>query len=191
MSSDPKSPPANVTALLKAWAGGDLAALDALVPLVERELHRVARHHMRGERPGHTLQPTALVNEVYLRLAEIGGLEWRDRTHFLSMAARLMRRILVDMARARAAEKRGGGVTLVPVDGRDLAAPADAPDVVALHDALEALAQVDARKARVVELRAFGGLTVDETADVLGVSAETVMRDWTFAKAWLVRELRG
>lgn len=191
MSSDPESLPANVTALLKAWAGGDLAALDTLVPLVERELHRVARHHMRGERPDHTLQPTALVNEVYLRLAEIGGLEWRDRTHFLSMAARLMRRILVDMARARAAEKRGGGVTLVPVDGRDLAAPADAPDVVALHDALEALAQVDARKARVVELRAFGGLTVDETADVLGVSAETVMRDWTFAKAWLVRELRG
>lgn len=189
MSPESGPPSADVTALLRAWAGGDPSALSALVPFMEGELRRVARHHMRGERPGHTLQPTALVNEAYLRLVEVTGIQWRDRSHFLSMAARLMRRILVDMARARGSEKRGGGAAVVPLDANDIAAPGSTPDVIALHDALEALAHIDERKARVVELRYFGGLTVEETATVLEVSAETVMRDWTFAKAWLLREL--
>jgi RNA polymerase sigma factor (TIGR02999 family) len=178
-----------VTALLQAWGRGDAEALQALVPLVERELRRVAAHQMRGEREGHTLQPTALVNEAYLRLVGITRIEWRNRAHFLAVAARTMRRILIDLARAKDYQKRGGRQPKVSLDGVDVAAPDAGHDVVAVHEALDALAKQDARKAQVVELRYFGGLTVDETAEVLGVSAETVMRDWKFAKAWLLREM--
>ena len=188
MSAD-TPPPARVTALLQAWSDGDQAALQDLLPLVEGELHRLARRYMRGERPGHTLQPTALVNEAYLRLVGVSRIRWQNRGHFLAVAARAMRHILVDLARARGYQKRGGGVAAVPLDGLDVAGATPGPDVVALHDALEALAQFDARKSQVVELRYFGGLTVEETAEVLGVSPETVMRDWKFAKAWLLRQL--
>ncbi len=186
--ADPPSP-VRVTALLQAWGNGDQDALQALVPLVEQELRRLARHYMRGERPGHTLQPTALVNEAYLRLVDIAHVRWQNRAHFLAVAARTMRRVLVDMARAKGYQKRGGRAPLVPLDDVDVAAPAPATDVVALHDALDALGALDARKAQVVELRYFGGLTVDETAAVIGVSPETVMRDWKFAKAWLLRAM--
>jgi RNA polymerase sigma-70 factor (ECF subfamily) len=190
MSDEAEPPsPARVTALLQAWGNGDQAALQALLPLVEQELRRLARHYMRGERPGHTLQPTALVNEAYLRLVGIAHVRWQNRAHFVAVAARTMRRVLVDMARAKGYQKRGGRAPLVPLDEIDVAAPAPATDVVALHDALDALSALDARKAQVVELRYFGGLTVDETAEVIGVSPETVMRDWTFAKAWLLRAL--
>jgi RNA polymerase sigma-70 factor (ECF subfamily) len=188
MSAD-TPPPARVTALLQAWSEGDAAALQDLLPLVEGELHRLARRYMRGERHGHTLQPTALVNEAYLRLVGVSRIRWQNRGHFLAVAARAMRHILVDLARARGYQKRGGGVAAVPLDGLDVAGATPGPDVVALHDALEALAQFDARKSQVVELRYFGGLTVEETAEVLGVSPETVMRDWKFAKAWLLRQL--
>lgn len=190
MSDEAEPPsPARVTALLQAWGNGDQDALPALLPLVEQELRRLARHYMRGERPGHTLQPTALVNEAYLRLVDIAHVRWQNRAHFLAVAARTMRRVLVDMARAKGYQKRGGRTPLVPLDDVDVAAPAPATDVVALHDALDALGALDARKAQVVELRYFGGLTVDETAEVIGVSPETVMRDWTFAKAWLLRAM--
>jgi RNA polymerase sigma-70 factor, ECF subfamily len=185
----PDEPPTPVTALLKAWSDGDQTALEALLPLVEQELRRLARHYMRGERPGHTLQPTALVNEAYLRLVDIAHVRWQNRAHFLAVAARTMRRILVDMARAKGYQKRGGRVPVVSLDEVDVAAAGPDADVVALHDALEALAGVDARKAHVVELRYFGGLTVEETAEVVGVAPETVMRDWKFAKVWLLREL--
>jgi RNA polymerase sigma-70 factor (ECF subfamily) len=190
MSDEAEPPsPARVTALLQAWGNGDQDALPALLPLVEQELRRLARHYMRGERPGHTLQPTALVNEAYLRLVDIAHVRWQNRAHFLAVAARTMRRVLVDMARAKGYQKRGGRAPLVPLDEVDVAAPAPTTDVVALHDALDALGALDARKAQVVELRYFGGLTVDETAEVIGVSPETVMRDWTFAKAWLLRAM--
>jgi RNA polymerase sigma-70 factor, ECF subfamily len=182
-------PVARVTALLRAWGDGDASALEALLPLVERELHRLAERYMRGERPGHTLQPTALVNEAYLRLVQVSAVRWQNRAHFLAMAARTMRRILVDMARARDYQKRGGRAPRVPLDDVDVAAPDAGADVVALHDALEALTLEDARKGQVVELRYFGGLSVEETAEVLAVSPETVMRDWRFAKAWLSRAL--
>jgi RNA polymerase sigma factor (TIGR02999 family) len=178
-----------VTALLQAWGRGDPEALQALVPLVERELHRVAAHQMRGERPGHTLQPTALVNEAYLRLVGVTKIEWRNRAHFLAVAARTMRRVLIDLARAKGYQKRGGRQPKVSLDDVDVAGPDPGHDIVAVHDALDALASQDARKAQVVELRYFGGLSVDETAEVLAVSPETVMRDWRFAKAWLLREL--
>ncbi len=190
MADDDAPPsPAPVTALLQAWGDGDPAAFQALLPLVEQELHRLARHYMRGEKPGHTLQPTALVNEAYLRLIGVTDVRWQNRAHFLAVAARMMRRILVDLARARGYQKRGGGAPVASLDDVDVAGAAPGPDVVALHDALETLARADARKGQVVELRYFGGLTVDETAEVLGVSPETVMRDWKFAKAWLLREL--
>jgi RNA polymerase sigma-70 factor, ECF subfamily len=193
MPSDPSSspPPATVTALLQAWGRGDKDALEALVPLVERELHRLAAHQMRGERPGHTLQPTALVNEAYLRLVGVARIEWRNRAHFLAVAARTMRRVLIDLARAKGYQKRGGRPPKVSIDDVDVAAPDAGHDVVAVHEALDALAKQDARKAQVVELRFFGGLTVDETADVLDVSPETVHRDWTFARAWLLHRLDG
>jgi len=180
-----------VTALLVAWGQGDEAALDQLVPIVHHELHRIARACMAGERGGHSLQATALVNEAYLRLVRTRNINWQNRAHFLAMAARLMRRILVDFARAKQFQKRGGGVVQVTlVDDLQLS---DEPgrDLVALDDALEALAKVDERKSKVIEMRFFGGLSVDETAEALGVSAETVMRDWKFAKAWLLRELRA
>jgi RNA polymerase sigma factor (TIGR02999 family) len=179
----------DVTRLLARWNDGDEAALQQLVPLVHEELRRLARRHMAGERPGHTLQPTALVNEAYLRLVNLTHMRWQNRAHFLAMAARLMRRILVDFARSRGYQKRGGGAKQVSFN-QALDVAEDLPtDVVALNDALEALADVDDRKSRVVELRFFGGLSVEETAEVLSVSRETVKRDWTFAKMWLLRHL--
>jgi RNA polymerase sigma factor (TIGR02999 family) len=178
-----------VTALLLAWNGGDDTALEQLIPIVHDELYRIARACMGGERADHTLQPTALVNEAYVRLIGTQGMNWQNRAHFLSMAARLMRRILVDFARSKQYQKRGGGalaVTLAP----DVALSAEpGRDLVALDDALEALAKVDERKSRVIEMRFFGGLTVKETAEALHVSPETVMRDWKLAKAWLLRQL--
>lgn len=183
--------PADVTALLLAWGGGRQAALDRLLPILHQTLHRLAVAAMRRERADHTLQPTALVNEVYLRLVDLPQVEWKDRAHFFALAARLMRRILVDLARARAMQKRGGGAQRVVLDDALLpAAAGHAPDVVALHEALEELTAVDPRKGQVVELRFFGGLDVDETAAVLGVSRRTVLRDWTLARTWLFRELK-
>lgn len=182
--------PADVTGLLLAWGGGDREALERLVPLVQQELRKIARRHMAGERAGHSLQPTALVNEAYLRLIDLQRVKWQNRAHFLAMASRMMRRVLVDAARAKGYQKRGGGahrVTLV-----ESRAPAQRPeyDLIALHDALTALEALDARKVQVVEMRFFGGLTVEETADALGVSRDTVMRDWQFSKDWLRREVR-
>lgn len=178
-----------ITGLLLAWREGDPAALERLVPMVHNELRRMARRVMAGERPGHTLQATALVNEAYMRLVDAQRVNWQDRVHFLSMAARLMRRVLVDHARARRYQKRGGSAVRVTFDEMRVAANEPGPDLAALDDALQALEQVDRRKARVVELRFFAGLTVEETSTVLELSAETVMRDWRFAKAWLQREL--
>ncbi|HEY9465277.1 MAG TPA: sigma-70 family RNA polymerase sigma factor [Vicinamibacterales bacterium] len=176
--------------MLQAWRSGDDDALGRLVPMVESELHRIARRCMKGERAGHSLQATALVNELYMRLVDTRRVEWQDRSHFLAMAARLMRRVLVDHARTRLYQKRGGGaqrVTLVD----DLGGSDERPhDLVALDEALEALERTNKRKAQVVELRFFGGLTVEETAHVLDVSADTVSRDWKLARAWLLRELR-
>ena len=181
----------DVSRLLARWKDGDEAALQELVPIVHDELRRLARRQMAGERPGHTLQPTALVNEAYLRLANLKQMQWQDRAHFFAMAARLMRRILVDFARSRGYQKRGGGAQQVSFARALDIAEAPSTDVAALDDALEALAHVDARKSRVVELRFFGGLSVEETAEVLNVSRETVKRDWTFAKLWLLRHLRA
>lgn len=178
-----------VTTLLLEWTGGDTSAIDELLPLVYDELRRLARHQMSGERKGHVLQATALVNEAFLRLVDIHQIQWRDRAHFFAMAARLMRRVLVEEARARTYQKRGGGAPHVSFD-EDLAMPQPSGrQLVALDEALEALAVDHERKARVVELRYFGGLSVEETAGVLEVSAETVMRDWKFARVWLLREL--
>jgi RNA polymerase sigma factor (TIGR02999 family) len=178
-----------VTELLLAWRAGDDSALNQLIPIVHGELHRIARACMAGEKPGNSLQATALVNEAYLRLIETRAVNWQNRAHFLAMAARLMRRILVDFARSRQYQKRGGGAIRVTLTD-DVALDAEpGRDLVALDDALEALAEVDARKSQVIELRFFGGLSVKETAEVLHVSPETVMRDWKLAKAWLLREL--
>ena len=175
--------------MLVAWGGGDGRALERLVPLVEAELHRIARRCMKGERLDHSLQATALVNEAYLRLVDTQRVRWQDRSHFLAMSARLMRRVLVDHARARGYQKRGGdAVRVTLVEG--LGGSDDRPhDIIALDDALEALAAFDERKSRIVELRFFGGLSVEETAHELGVSSDTVLRDWKLAKAWLLREL--
>jgi RNA polymerase sigma-70 factor (ECF subfamily) len=170
------------------WRQGDAEALDALVPLVQRELHDIARRCMAGERVGHTLQPTALVNEAYVRLVDVRRVNWQNRAHFLAMAARVMRRVLVDSARSRRAKKRGGEVLRVTFD-EGLPVADDQPDLLALDDALQALARMDARKSQVIELRFFGGLSVEETATVLSVSADTVLRDWRLAKAWLTREM--
>jgi len=179
----------HVTTLLVNWMDGDRAAMDELLPLVYDELRRLARRQMAGESKRHVLQPTALVNEAFLRLVDIHQIQWRNRAHFFAMAARLMRRILVEHARARAFQKRGGGAVHVTFD-ENVMTPADmSPGLLALDDALEALGLVHERKARVVELRYFGGLSVEETGAVLEVSAETVMRDWKFAKTWLLREL--
>jgi len=179
----------DATALLVAWGNGDQAAFDALMPLVHDELHQIARRQMAGERRGHTLQATALVNEAYLRLIEVKRMDWQNRAHFFAMAARVMRRILVNAALARGYKKRGGGGARVTLDEDQAVAPAIAPDVVALDDALTKLAITEPRKAQVVELRFFGGLTVDETSEALHVSPVTVMRDWQFAKVWLLREM--
>jgi RNA polymerase sigma factor (TIGR02999 family) len=177
-----------VTQLLVAWGAGDQSAFEALAPLVYDELRRVARRYIGGESPGHTLQATALVNEVYLKLVDINHVQWQNRAHFFAMSARLMRRILVDFARSKHYQKRGAGVQTVSLD-EALLVTAPGQDLVALDDALQALAGVDPRKSQVVEMRFFGGLSVPETAEALNVSPETVMRDWKVAKAWLLREL--
>ena len=178
-----------VTRLLKAWGAGDDEALEKLTPLVYRQLHEIARRYMAGERVGHMLQTTALVNEAYLRLVDCGKVNWQDRAHFFAVSARLMRRILIDFARSRGYLKRGGAVPHIPLD--ESPSVCNQPDVnlVALDDALNALAAVDERKSKVVELKFFGGLNVEETAEVLRVSSDTVIRDWKFAKIWLLREL--
>ena len=183
--------PRRATSLLLAWRAGDPAAFDELVPLVQHELHTIAERLMARERPGHTLQPTALLNEAFIRLLDVDQVKWESRAHFLAMAARVMRRVLVDAARSRRAGKRGAGAAPVLVDDAVLGAAEPGRDVVALHDALDALAVVDPRKSQVVELRYFGGLKVDEVAEVLGVSEETVHRDWKLARVWLLRELTG
>jgi len=179
----------DVTGLLVAWSAGDASALEQLLPIVHAELRRLARRLMRGERGGHTLQTTALVNEAYMRLVDLSRVQWQDRAHFFAMSARLMRRVLVDHARTRTYQKRGGGARPISLDEALVVAPERGADLVALDDALVALAAVDARKSRVVEMRFFGGLTVEETAAALDVSVETVARDWRFAKTWLLREI--
>jgi RNA polymerase sigma factor (TIGR02999 family) len=180
-----------VTELLVAWGSGDDSALEQLMPMVHAELYRLARREMRGERESHTLQTTALVNEAYLRLVKLTGVTWNDRVHFFAMSARLMRRILVDHARSRLYLKRGGGAALLAFDEGLTIGIQPGPDLVALDDALQALAVLDTRKSQVVELRFFGGLSVDETAAALNVSSGTVMRDWRLAKAWLLKQLDG
>ena len=180
---------ADVTSLLVAWSEGDDTALALLVPKVYAELHRLAHHQMRAERSGRTLQTTALVHEAYLRLVDTRRVRWESRAHFLAVAAQAMRRVLVDAARARRARKRGGAEPPVALDEALLAAPNRSSSLVALDDALTTLASVDPRKSQVVELRYFAGLSAAETAAVLGVSPETVQRDWRVAKAWLLREL--
>ncbi len=178
-----------VTLLLRAWGEGDAEALERLTPLVYQELHRIARGYMRKERPDNTLQTTALINEAYVRLVDVRKVNWHDRAHFFAVCARAMRRILVDHARSRGYLKRGGGKTCVQLDG--VAEPNWTPDsnILELDDALNRLSELDPRKGKVVELRFFGGLSVDETAEALGISPETVMRDWKLARAWLFREL--
>jgi len=178
-----------ITGLLLAWGQGDQAAFNELVPLVHGELRRIARRCMAGERAGHSLQPTALVNEAYLRLVDVQRIRWQDRAHFLSMAARQMRRILVEVARSKRYQKRGGGAVRVTFDELAIAPAEPGHDLVALDDALKAFEQVDARKSQVIELRFFGGLSVEETAEALDVSVDTVMRDWKLGRAWLLREL--
>jgi len=183
--------PQQVTQLLVAWGGGDEAALDELMPLVYEELRRLAHQCMSRERPGHTLHTSALVNEAYLRLVDGKKIHWQDRAHFFGIAARLMRQILVDYARRRRYAKRGGDARRVPLDEAMIVSEERAADVVALDDALKSLAEIDPRKSQIVELRFFGGLSIEEAAEVLKVSPGTVMRDWTLAKAWLRREMMG
>jgi len=178
------------TELLRAWSQGDESARERLIPLLYGELYSLARRYMRQERADHTLQATALVNEAYLRLIDVNRVEWRNRTHFLALAAQMMRRILVEFARNRHRQKRGGDAVRVSIDDVEELAEPKERDLVALSDALSGLATFDARMSQVVELRFFGGLSVEETADVLKMSPETVMRDWKTAKAWLLHELR-
>src|SRR5271167_1669335 len=180
----------DVSSLLHAWSCGDQRALEKLTPIVYDELHRLARRYMRREKPGHSLQTTALVNEAYTRLVDYKRMQWQDRAHFFAVSAQLMRRILVEHAR-RHNLKRGGGVQHVSLDETAIVGGDRTADLVALDDAMDALARLDARKAQVVEMRFFGGLSVEETAEVLKVSSVTVMRDWSTAKAWLYRELTG
>ena len=182
--------PTKVTKLLLRWRQGDDAAFQQLFPLVYEELHRIAQRHMGHERPDHSFQATALVNEAYLKLVDADGVEWHDRVHFLAVSARVMRRILVDHARARRSQKRGGAAARVTFDEALLVADQPTQDFEVLDDALEALSSFDERKSRVIELRVFGGLTVEETATVLNVSPDTVLRDWRLAKAWLRGEIR-
>ena len=187
---------AEITGLLKAWSQGDASALERLTALLYKDLRRVAHGYMRRERAGHTFQTTALVNEAYLRLVDVKNVTWRDRAHFLATAARVMRRILVDAARTRASLKRGGRMervehaTAIDFDQFPAARPDRAAELCALDDALDALSRMDPRRAQVIELRFFGGLSVEEAADVLNVSPQTVLRDWKIARAWLARELR-
>jgi len=180
-----------VTRLLQEWSDGDESALEQLIPLVHDELHRLAHQHMRREGPGHILQTSALINEAYLRLVDQPEIRWENRNHFFGIAARLMRRILVDDARKRNSSKRGGSLIQIPIDEVTSVAQEQAANVVALDDALTVLAKKDPRQSEIVELRFFGGLSIEETAEVLKVSPGTVMRDWTFARAWLRNEMSG
>ena len=180
-----------VTRLLRAWGQGDENALQKLVPLVYEQLHAAARRYMAGERLGHTLQATALIHETYLRLVNVKQIKWQNRAHFFAICAQLMRRILVDFARSRGYQKRGGGAQHVDLDEVLVVSSEPEANLVALDEALRRLAEVDQRKSQVVELRFFGGLDVKETAEVMKVSADTVMRDWKIAKVWLLRELSG
>ena len=180
-----------VTALLKAWSGGDQAALERLADQVYDELRRIARRYMRNERAGNTLQTTALVNEVYLRLVDVKNVDWQQRAQFFAISAQMMRRILVDAARARGSHKRGGGAVRVNVDEALVASPERDSSLLALDEALEAFSKLAPRQAKVVELRYFGGLSEEDTAQALRISPRTVRRDWDFAKSWLTRELRG
>ena len=182
--------PQEVTQLLRLWRRGEAAALDKLVPLVHEELHRRAHRYMTHERAGHTLQTTALINEVYLRLIDSTKVEWQDRVHFFAISAKLMRQILVHYARSKISQKRGGGFQRVSLDEASLFASRPDANLTELDDALTALARVDPRKARVVELRFFGGLSLEETAEALKISADTVWRDWDLAKGWLYREMK-
>jgi RNA polymerase sigma factor (TIGR02999 family) len=178
-----------VTGLLKAWSSGDQAAMDRLASVVYQELRRIARRYMRNERPGNTLQTTALVNEVYLRLVDVKNVDWQHRAQFFAISAQMMRRILVDAARARGSRKRGGGAIKVNVDETAVLSPEPDASILALDEALEAFSQVAPRQAKVVELRYFGGLNEEEIAKILKTSSRTVRRDWDFAKSWLMREL--
>jgi RNA polymerase sigma factor (TIGR02999 family) len=182
--------PSEITLLLQAWSDGDQQALDRLMPLVYGALHRAAHRYMAREQAGHTLQTTALIHEVYVQLVDV-EIPWQNRAHFLAVCARFMRRILTDFARSRHAVKRGGGARHISIDDALAVSGESWSDLVRIDDALKALAAVDARKAQVVELRFFGGLSVHESAEVLKISAETVMRDWKVAKVWLLRELSG
>jgi RNA polymerase sigma factor (TIGR02999 family) len=185
----PTRSPHEITRLLVAWGDGDQAALEELTPLVYDELHRLAHYYMGRERPGHTLQTTALVNEAFTRLIDWKNVRWQSRAHFFGVSAQLMRRILVDFARSRGYRKRGGGARAVALDETALVSDEKGADLVALDEALNSLAELDARQSRVVELRFFGGLSVEETAEVLKVSPGTVRREWSLARAWLHREL--
>jgi RNA polymerase sigma factor (TIGR02999 family) len=178
-----------ITELLQAWRQGEEHALEKLTPQVYRQLHLAAKRCMARERESHTMQTTALINELYLRLSDLQLIDWQNRAHFFALCARQMRRILTDQARARQSHKRGGGAQPVSLDVAPMVAPEASADLVAVDDALNRLAKVDERKSQVVEMRFFGGLSVEETAEVLKVSPETVMRDWKLAKAWLLREL--
>jgi RNA polymerase sigma-70 factor (ECF subfamily) len=187
----PTPEPQRLTQLLVAWSDGDQKALDELFPLVYDELRQLARRHMRRERRGHTLRTTALVNDAYLRLVDQRQVRWQNRAHFFAIAAQMMRRILVDHARAKHYEKRGGGAVHVPLEEAAVLAEGKAAEILALDEALRALAALDARRARVVELRYFAGLSNEEIAEVLKVSTNTVTRDWNMARAWLYHELNG
>ena len=186
----PSTPP-QITELLLAWGEGDQSALEQLIPVVHAELRRLATREMRRERPGHTLQATGLVNEAFMRLVELKRIRWQNRAHFFAISARLMRRVLVDFARSKHSHKRGDGLRHVSLDEALTVTQERGADLVALDDALQSLALVDSRKSQVVELRFFGGLSVQETAEALHVSPGTVMRDWQVAKVWLSRELAG
>ncbi|HEY7910493.1 MAG TPA: sigma-70 family RNA polymerase sigma factor [Blastocatellia bacterium] len=183
--------PKEITQLLLSWSEGDEAALESLAPLVHAELYRLARLYMSREKPGHTLQATALVNEAYLRLIDWKNVRWQNRAHFFGVSAQLMRRILVDYARGRKYQKRGGGAVKVSLEEAAIISSEQPADFVALDDALNELAEMDPRKSRIVELRFFGGLSVEETAEVLKISPRTVLREWSLAQAWLYRELGG
>jgi RNA polymerase sigma-70 factor (ECF subfamily) len=188
---EPSVSPHRVTQLLQQWSQGDNAALTELTPLVYEELHRIAHHFMEGQRPNHTLQTTALVNEAYLRLADQSNPNWQSRAHFFAVAARAMRQILVSYARSQRSKKRGRGAVKVDLDEAALVSPQESEEIVDLHEAVEQLSTLDSRKAQVVELKYFGGLNYDEIAEVLKISRITVRRDWEFAKVWLYTELHS
>jgi RNA polymerase sigma-70 factor, ECF subfamily len=191
LMDEPSVSPHRVAELLAQWSHGDNAALAELAPLIYDELRRLAHHYMEGQRPNHTLQTTALVNEAYLRLAGQTNPSWQNRAHFFAVAARAMRQILVSYARSQRAQKRGGGALKVELDEAAIISPEESKEIVALHEALEQLATLDSRKAQVVELKYFGGLSYEEMAEVLKISRVTVRRDWEFARLWLYTELHS